>query len=74
MTIDQDLERLLLQEKLLQFKHFDSQTACAIGSALKLAAEQRNDFTTAAVEMRGFRLWSERCVRTSREKWKILPE
>jgi hypothetical protein len=33
-----------------------------------------DDFTTAAVEMRGFRLLSEMCVTMSREKWKIFPE
>jgi len=33
-----------------------------------------DDFTTAAVEMRGFRLWSEIFARMSRERWKIFPE
>ena len=38
MSIEQDLEKILLQEKWLQFKQFDAETAWAIGTALKAAA------------------------------------
>jgi uncharacterized protein (UPF0303 family) len=41
MTIDQDLEKIALQEKKLQFQKFDSTTAWQIGSALKAEAEKR---------------------------------
>jgi hypothetical protein len=33
-----------------------------------------DDFTTAAVEMRGFPLRSETCVTMSLESWKIFSE
>ena len=34
MTIDQDLEKIALQEQRLQFKHFDAEVAWTIGTAL----------------------------------------
>jgi len=39
MSIDQDLEKIALQEKHLQFKQFDSGVAWDIGTRLKAAAE-----------------------------------
>src|SRR5580658_8530377 len=41
MTIDNDLEKIALQEKRLQFKSFDAETAWAIGTALITAADKR---------------------------------
>ncbi|HTV58388.1 MAG TPA: heme-degrading domain-containing protein [Verrucomicrobiae bacterium] len=41
MSIEQDIERIFLQEKRLQFESFDSSTAWEIGARLKAAAEQR---------------------------------
>jgi uncharacterized protein (UPF0303 family) len=40
MGIDQDLEKIALQEKRLQFKHFDAEVAWSVGTALKAAAER----------------------------------
>jgi uncharacterized protein (UPF0303 family) len=40
MSIDQDLEKIALQEKRLQFRHFDSEVAWVLGAALKAAAEK----------------------------------
>ena len=41
MSLDQDIEKIDLQEKRLQFKSFDAETAWTIGNALKAAAEKR---------------------------------
>jgi len=40
MSLDQDIEKIDLQEKRLQFKSFDAETAWTIGNALKAAAEK----------------------------------
>ncbi|MGB2626706.1 MAG: heme-degrading domain-containing protein [Candidatus Acidiferrum sp.] len=69
MTIDQDLEKIFLQEKLLQFEHFDSNTAWAIGSALKLAAEQRNGAIAIEVQLNGHTLFSFAMSGTSPDNW-----
>lgn len=39
MSLEQDIERIALQEKRLQFESFDSSTAWEIGNRLKAAAE-----------------------------------
>jgi hypothetical protein len=39
MNIDQDLQKIALQEKRLKFKHFDSEVAWAVGTALKAAVK-----------------------------------
>lgn len=41
MAIDEDLARIALQEKELQFDRFDSQTAWQLGSLLRKIAEER---------------------------------
>lgn len=69
MTIDQDLEKISLQEKLIQFKHFDSNTAWDIGSALKLAAEQRNVAIAIDVELSGHTLFSFAMPGTTPDNW-----
>ncbi len=57
MTIDQDLEKLALQEELLQFKSFDANTAWAIGAALKAAAERRCLAVAIDIQLHGFPLF-----------------
>ena len=42
MNVDQDLEKIALQEKRLKFKYSDSEVAWALGTALKVAAEKRH--------------------------------
>ncbi len=69
MTIDQDLDKILLQEKLLQFRHFDSQTAWAIGSALKLAAEGRNAAIAIDIQLNGHTLFSFAMPGTTPDNW-----
>jgi uncharacterized protein (UPF0303 family) len=58
MTIDQDLEKIALQEKRLQFKHFDSEVAWAVGSALKAAAEKRGVAVAIDIHLNGHQLFS----------------
>lgn len=41
MTLEADLEKLALQERTLQFKHFNPQTAWELGTRLKQLAEQK---------------------------------
>jgi uncharacterized protein (UPF0303 family) len=58
MTIDQDLEKIALQEKRLRFKQFDSQTAWAIGTALKAEAEKRGVAVAIDIQLAGHALFS----------------
>jgi uncharacterized protein (UPF0303 family) len=57
MSIDHDIEKILLQEKRLQFKQFDSETAWAIGTALKVAAEKRKVSVAIDIQMQGMPLF-----------------
>jgi uncharacterized protein (UPF0303 family) len=65
MTIDQDIKKIALQEKHLQFKHFDSQVAWAIGSALKTAAEKRHVAVAIDIQLAGHTLFSYAMPGTS---------
>jgi uncharacterized protein (UPF0303 family) len=58
MTIDQDLEKIATQEQLLQFKHFDSEAAWTIGTALKAAAEKRRVAVAIDIQLAGHPLFS----------------
>ena len=58
MSIDQDLEKIALQEKRLQFQHFDSAAAWAVGSALKAAAEKRGVAVAIDIHLNGHQLFS----------------
>jgi uncharacterized protein (UPF0303 family) len=58
MNIDQDLAKIALQEERLQFKHFDSDMAWAIGTALRAAAEKRHVAVAIDTQLRGHRLFS----------------
>jgi len=57
MNIDQDLERIALQEKRLQFDHFDSEVAWALGNALKSAAEKRQVAVAIDIQLHGHPLF-----------------
>ena len=57
MTIDRDLETIALQEKLLQFKYFDSGLAWTLGSNIKAAAEKRNAAVAIDIEVNGHTLF-----------------
>jgi uncharacterized protein (UPF0303 family) len=57
MTVDQDLAKIALQEKLLQFKHFDSEVAWALGTGLKAAAEKRGVAVAIDIQLNGHALF-----------------
>lgn len=57
MTFDQDIDRIALQEKRLQFESFDSRTAWEIGTRLKAAAEQRGVSVAIDISLHGFPLF-----------------
>jgi len=69
MSIDQDLEKIALQEKRLQFKHFDSEAAWAVGSALKAAAEKRHAAVTIDIQLNGHTLFSYAMRGTTPDNW-----
>ncbi|HEY0702390.1 MAG TPA: heme-degrading domain-containing protein [Candidatus Acidoferrales bacterium] len=58
MTIDQDLEKIALQEKKLQFQKFDSSVAWAIGTALKAEAEKRGVSVSIDIQLGNHPLFS----------------
>lgn len=69
MTIDQDLETIAEQEKRLRFKHFDSEVAWAIGSALKTAAEKRRVSVSIDIQLNGHTLFSYAMAGTTPDNW-----
>lgn len=69
MNIDQDLEKIALQEKRLQFKNFDSEVAWAIGTALKDAAEKRGVPVVIDIQLHGFPLFSYAMTGTTPDNW-----
>jgi uncharacterized protein (UPF0303 family) len=69
MTIDQDLEKIALQEKRLQFSHFDAEVAWAIGSALKSAAEKRKVAVAIDIQLNGHALFSYAMRGTTPDNW-----
>lgn len=69
MTIDQDLEKIALQEKRLQFTHFDSGTAWAIGSALKQAAEKRHAAVAIDIRFHGHPLFYYALPGSTPDNW-----
>lgn len=69
VSIDQDLEKIALQEKRLQFKRFDSEVAWAIGTALKAAAEKRDVSVVIDVQLNGHTLFSYSMAGTTPDNW-----
>jgi uncharacterized protein (UPF0303 family) len=65
MGLEQDLAKIALQEKRLQFKRFDAETAWAIGSALKAAAEKRHAAVAIDIQLNGHTLFSYAMVGTT---------
>lgn len=57
MGIDQDIEKVALQEKRLQFKQFDADAAWMIGNALKAAAEKQKVAVAIEIYMNGHTLF-----------------
>ncbi len=58
MSVDQDLEKIALQEKRLRFQHFDSEVAWVLGTALKAAAEKIQAVVAIDIQLHGFALFS----------------
>ena len=58
MGIDNDLEKIALQEKRLQFDSFDAEAAWAIGTALKAAAEKRGAAVAVDIQLHGHPLFA----------------
>ena len=69
MSIDQDLEKIAEQEARLRFKHFDSEVAWAIGSALKAAAERRKVSVAIDIQLNGHTLFSYAMAGTTPDNW-----
>jgi uncharacterized protein (UPF0303 family) len=69
MGIDQDLAKIALQEKRLQFKHFDSEAAWAIGSALKTAGEKRKVSVAIDIQLHGMPLFSFAMAGITPDNW-----
>lgn len=72
MNIDQDLERIALQEKRLQFKSFDSGVAWALGNALKAAAEKRHVAVAIDIQVNGHALFSYAMAGTTPDNWEWI--
>ncbi len=69
MTIDQDLEKIALQEKRLQFKHFDAAVAWAVGTALKASAEERGVAVAIDIQLHGYPLFAYAMAGTTPDNW-----
>jgi uncharacterized protein (UPF0303 family) len=72
MNIDQDLEKIALQEKRLQFKSFDAEMAWALGSALKAAAEKRRVAVAIDIQVSGHTLFSYAMAGTTPDNWEWI--
>ena len=72
MNIEEDLEKILLQEKRLQFKQFDSEAAWAIGSALKAAAEKRKVSVAIDIQLHGMPLFSYAMAGITPDNWEWI--
>jgi uncharacterized protein (UPF0303 family) len=53
MTIEQDLERVAMQEERLQFRSFDANTAWKVGTRLRAAAEARRQAVAIDIQVNG---------------------
>lgn len=65
MGLEEDLAKIALQERRLQFKAFDSETAWAIGTALKTAAKSRQASVAIDIQINGHTLFSYAMQGTS---------
>jgi uncharacterized protein (UPF0303 family) len=72
MTIDQDIEKIALQEKRLQFKHFDAKGAWAVGTMLKAAAERLNAAVAIDIQLHAFPLFSYAMPGTTPDNWEWI--
>jgi uncharacterized protein (UPF0303 family) len=69
MSFEQDMAKVALQEKRLQFKQFNPETAWTIGSALKAAAEKRHVAVAIDIQLNGHTLFSFSMPGTTPDNW-----
>ncbi len=69
MNIDQDLEKIALQEKRLQFTRFDAQTAWELGTALRSAADKHQLPIACDIQLHGQPLFSFAMPGTTPDNW-----
>lgn len=69
VNIDQDLEKIAMQEKRLQFTHFDSAVAWTLGTALKAVAEARGLAIVVDIQLHGHPLFSYAMPGTTPDNW-----
>ena len=69
MSIDQDLEKIALQEKHLRFNHFDSHVAWDVGSALKSAAEHQKVSVAIDIQVDRHTLFCYAMTGTTPDNW-----
>jgi uncharacterized protein (UPF0303 family) len=71
MTIDHDLDRIVLQEKTLQFAEFNATVAWELGQSLKAAAEKRTPVIPVVIDIQlhGFPLFSFAMPGTTPDNW-----
>ncbi len=72
MGIDQDIEKIARQEERLQFKQFDAETAWAIGSAIKAAAERKKFAVAIEIQLNGQVLFSYAMPGTTPDNWEWI--
>ena len=69
MSIEQDLEKIALQEKRMQFRHFDAEAAWSIGTALKAAAEKRKVSVAIDIQLHGMPLFAYAMAGITPDNW-----
>lgn len=57
MTIEQDIERVALQEERLRFRSFDANTAWTLGSRIRAVAVSRDLSVAIDIQVNGHRLF-----------------
>jgi len=70
--IEQDLEKIALQEKRLQFTEFNAQIAWQLGVALKTAAEKRGAAVAIDIQLHGHALFAYGMPGTTPDNWEWI--
>jgi uncharacterized protein (UPF0303 family) len=69
MTIDQDLDKIALQENKLQFQRFDARVAWDVGTALHAVAEKGQLPVAIDIQLHGYPLFSAAMPGSSPDNW-----
>jgi uncharacterized protein (UPF0303 family) len=70
--IENDLEKIALQEKRLQFTEFNARVAWELGIALKTAAEKRAAAVAIDIQLHGHPLFSYGMPGTTPDNWEWI--